>query len=274
MSEHEPTVTPEMRLAPERMSPDWRRLEVASHRFEHPIANGIAAALAEHREVDHDTARCIAHALGRALGRESALAEFGRTGESTYLDLREEYLRLYTDEDATAEVKELIDWFGTYLIDKMGTGSGRTYQNEHLPPKLDRLLVRTTLPTSGRPVTVHVPASLDAAGMEQLIVRLEECDEFFGPAFRAFLALPDVNAAAADLLDSFQENYVGSFNSIDDAVYALSPLEDWEIELGNWADDHSLPADAVHLNIDYVIERTRDVYDFVEEGGMLYAFNK
>ena len=83
-------------------------------------------------------------------------------------------------EDATAEVKELIDWFGTYLIDKMGTGSGRTYQNEHLPPKLDRLLVRTTLTTSGRPVTVHVPASLDAAGMEQLIVRLEECDEFFG----------------------------------------------------------------------------------------------
>ncbi len=45
----------------------------------------------------------------------------------------------------------------------MGTGSGRTYQNEHLPPKLDRLLVRTTLTTSGRPVTAHVPASLDAA---------------------------------------------------------------------------------------------------------------
>ena len=82
----------------------------------------------------------------------------------------------------------------------MGTGSGRTYQNEHLPPKLDRLLVRTTLTTSGTPVTVYVPASLDAGGMEQLIVRLEECDEFFGPAFRAFLSLPDVNAAAADLL--------------------------------------------------------------------------
>ena len=86
MSEYEPTVTPEVRLTPERTSPDWRRLEVASHRFEHRIANGIAAALAEHREVDHDTARYIAHALGRAFGRESALAEFGRTGESTYLD--------------------------------------------------------------------------------------------------------------------------------------------------------------------------------------------
>lgn len=169
MSEHEPSTTPEIHPAPERVSPDWRRLEVAARRFAQPITDGVAAALAEHREVDHDTARCIAHALGRALGRDSALAEFGRTGESTYLDLREEYLRLYTDDAATAEVKELIDWFGTYLIDKMGTGSARTFQNEHLPPKLDHILVRTALTTSGKPITVHVPGSLAAADMEQLI---------------------------------------------------------------------------------------------------------
>lgn len=64
MSEREPTVTPKARLARDRRSPDWRRLEVASGRFERPVANGIAAALAEHREVFHGTARCIAHTIG------------------------------------------------------------------------------------------------------------------------------------------------------------------------------------------------------------------
>lgn len=274
MMDQEPLQAAEAREAPMRKSPDWRRLEVAAGRFAGLITDGITQAQANHTEISMDTARCIAHVLGRAYGRESHLAEFGRTGEATYLDLREEYLRLYNDDNAEPAVKELIDWFGTALIDQMGTAYSGRNPNENTPPKLDRILVRTTLTTSGRPATVHVPASFTAADMEQLIVRLEECDEFFGPAFRAFLTLPDVNAGAVDVLDNFQDNYVGSFNDIDEAVYALSPLEDWEIELGNWADDHGLPADAVELNAEYVIEQTRDAYDLIDVGGMIYAFNK
>ncbi|MFT2536357.1 hypothetical protein ACMWQD_28680, partial [Escherichia coli] len=76
MNEYEPHLTPDIREAPERASPDWRRLEVASGRFAEPIANRITHALAEESEIDNGTARCIAHVLGRAYGRESALADF------------------------------------------------------------------------------------------------------------------------------------------------------------------------------------------------------
>lgn len=145
MSEHEPHMTPESRPAPERASPDWRRLIVARDRFLTPIADGIAQATAERQEIDEGTARCIAHALGRAYGPGSALATFGRTGEGNYLSLRDEYLDLYGDEQADAVTKEMIDWLGTYLVQRENTGSGRRFMNEHLPPKLDQLLVRTSV---------------------------------------------------------------------------------------------------------------------------------
>src|SRR5690554_4464710 len=68
------------RPAPERESPDWRRLEVAAHRFGDRIAEGLSRAAEHDTDVDDGTARMIAHVLGRAFGRESALADYGRTG--------------------------------------------------------------------------------------------------------------------------------------------------------------------------------------------------
>lgn len=79
MNEHEP------RPAADTESPDWRRLEVALGRFGTLISDGINTALANQTEVDDATARCIAHVLGRAYGRDSALADYGRTGEGQYL---------------------------------------------------------------------------------------------------------------------------------------------------------------------------------------------
>ncbi|HEY5319482.1 MAG TPA: hypothetical protein VIJ76_01260, partial [Galbitalea sp.] len=73
-------------------------MERTARRFLSRIIEGITTAQTERREIDFMTARMIAHALGRALGRASALADFGRTGEGTYEALREEYLGLYTEE--------------------------------------------------------------------------------------------------------------------------------------------------------------------------------
>ncbi|MCC4267325.1 hypothetical protein [Microbacterium schleiferi] len=272
MTEHEPTPIVETRLAPERTTPDWRRLEVVARRFEQPLQEGIARALANKTEIDEGTARCIAHTLGRALGPESRLAAFARDGEGSYFDLRDEYLDLYNAEEATPKVKELINWLGTYLVAAENRGSGVRPRDAAQPPSLDRILVRTRVTTSGHPTTIYVPGTLNSKDIETLVGGLEECAEFFGAAFRAYLSLPDVNAADNDLLDTFNENYAGSFDSYEDAAHFLSPLEDWEIELANWADDHGLPPDAVELHVDYVIQQTREAYDLIEEGGRLHAF--
>ena len=105
MSEHEPHITPEARLAPERASPDWRRLIVARDRFLTPIADGIAQATAESEEIDGGTARCIAHALGRAYGPGSA-----RHGNAHDPD---EWIRLDDVLEAIETiVLTVIDWCG------------------------------------------------------------------------------------------------------------------------------------------------------------------
>ena len=97
MNEHELQRAPEARVAGDRTIPDFRRLEVTTRRFAQYIVDGIATAQAERHEISTETARCIAHVLGRAYGRESALADFGRNGEGQYLTLRDEYLDLYGD---------------------------------------------------------------------------------------------------------------------------------------------------------------------------------
>lgn len=273
MSEREPNLTPEPRDAPERASPDWRRLDVAAARFGDRIAGGITAALTAHTEIDDTTARCIAHVLGRAYGRTSALADFGRTGDGQYLTLRDEYLDLY-DPDASADVKEWIDWLGTYLVQREHTGTGRQYMNEHLPPKLEQLLVRTRLRVSGEHFIVNVPASWDSGDTDQLIETLTELRLPEDAALQAFLALPDVSAGTPDIMASFHEAFAGTYQSEEDALRALSPLEEWENSLADWCIDNGVDYDALDWNYAPLMERLRGLYDVVEQEGQIHAFIK
>ncbi|WP_375383998.1 hypothetical protein [uncultured Microbacterium sp.] len=274
MSEYQPHTAPEARPANKRQTPDWRRLEVAQGRFARMISDGIAQATAEHTEVDDDTARCIAHVLGRAHGRESALADFGRTGDGQYLNLRDEYLMLYTDERADAITKELIDWFGTYLVQRENTGTGRQFMNEHLPPKLDLLLVRTRVRVGGQHFVVNVPASWDSGEVDGLIELLSDLQLPEDHALQAFLSLPDVSVGTDDLMESFHEAFAGAFNSEEDALRALSPLEDWETSLVDWCIDQGLEYDALDWNYAPLMARLRDIYDVVEREEVLYVFVK
>ncbi len=125
MSEHEP------RPVQDSEEVDWRRLHVASARFSEYITEGIARAMANKTEIDDGTARCIAHVLGRAHGRQSALAAFGRTGEGDYPSLRDEYLTLYNAPTIAAHTKELIDWLGTYLVQRDGRGNRHGERGEN-----------------------------------------------------------------------------------------------------------------------------------------------
>ncbi|GMM97590.1 hypothetical protein [Microbacterium sp.] len=274
MSEHEPHMTPEGRPAPERASPDWRRLVVARDRSLTPIADGIAQAIAEREEIDEGTARCIAHALGRAYGPGSALATFGRTGEGNYLSLRDEYLDLYGDERADAVTKEMIDWLGTYLVQRENTGSGRRFMNEHLPPKLDQLLVRTSVRVGDGRFIVNVPASWHSGHEDELVELLTTLQLDQDEALQAFLALPDVSVGTDDIMESFHEAFAGTYQTEEAALRALSPLEDWETSLADWCIDHGLELEALEWNCEPLMARLRDVYDVVEGKGVLHVFNK
>lgn len=274
MNEHEPTLTSEVREAPERASPDWRRLEVAAGRYSAWITDGITSALAESREIDHDTARCIAHVLGRAYGRDSALADFGRTGVRQYLTLRDEYLNLYGDEHADAITKEMIDWLGTYLVQRENTGTGRRFMNEHQPPKLDQLLVRTSVRIGDGRFIVNVPASWQSGDENALVQLLTTLQLDQDEALQAFLTLPDVSVGVDDIMESFHEAFAGTYQSEESALRALSPLEDWENSLADWCIDHGVDFDALDWNFAPLMDRLRDLYDLVEQEGRIHAFIK
>ncbi|MFT4259478.1 hypothetical protein [Microbacterium sp.] len=270
MSEYEPRPRP----AREGDGPDLRRLEVARGRFHQYLDNGIARALETQSEIDKPTARCIAHVLGRALGPESLLAEYGRTGEGQYLDLREEYLDLYTDEHITAESKQLIDWFGTFLIQREKLGSGRQFMNEHLPPKLEQVLVRTGITVHGQYITVHIPGCYGDEAIEDLRATLTDLQLPEDEALQAFLALPDVSAMSGDIMESFHESFAGSFHTEEDALRALSPLVEWEGSLADWQIDNAVDPESLEWNYAPLLERLAEVYDLVPWKGALHAFIK
>jgi hypothetical protein len=270
MSEYEPRPQP----AREGDSPDFRRLDVARGRFSHYLDDGIARALATQSEIDKGTARCIAHVLGRALGRESLLAEYGRTGEGQYLDLREEYLDLYTDERIDTETKQLIDWFGTFLIQREKLGSGREFMNEHLPPKLEQVLVRTDVTVAGEHFAVHIPGSCGDEAIADLRATLADLQLPEDEALQAFLSLPDVNAMSGDIMESFHETFAGSFHTEEDALRALSPLVEWEGSLADWQIDNAVDAESLEWNYAPLLERLREIYDLVQWKGYIHAFVK
>lgn len=274
MTEHEQHITPETRPARELGSPDWRRLEVTQNRFKTSISDGIAEAHTNGTEIDDATARCIAHVLGRAYGRESALADFGRTGDGDYLTLRDQYLDLYASEDADPSTKELIDWFGTYLVQRENTGTGRTFMNEHFAPKLDQLLVRTRVRVGGRSYLVNIPASWHSGHEDELVELLTTLQLPEDPALQAFLSLPDVSAGTDDIMESFHEAFAGTYYNEEDALRALSPLEEWENSLADWCIDHGIDFDVLEWNYAPLMERLRGIYDVVEAEEVLHVFIK
>lgn len=270
MSEVEP------RPAQERDGPDFRRLAVTRRRFADFIDPGIAKALNAQSDIDAPTAKCIAHALGRGLGRASRLSEFARSNEGNFEEMREEYLALYKSEEATADTKQLIDWFGAYLINKEGRGSGRRFMNEYLAPKLDQILVADAVTVRGEPFVVHVPGTTGAQELRELSETLSELNLDQDEALQAFLYLYDVDASSDHLMEAFGDLYAGSFHEPEEALRALSPIGDWEDSLVEWQVDNGIDEAAMEWNwvTRVLLERLKDVYDVVERKGVMHVFNK
>lgn len=274
MNEHETGRAPDVRPASERELPDRRRLDVARNRFVDRIAEGIDQAAIAHTEISDGTARCIAHVLGRAYGRESALADFGRTGEGEYPVLRDEYLGLYNDPEAPLEVKEWINWLGTYLVEHENLGSGRQHTNEYRPPRLDQLLVQTELAINEVVQLVHLPASLRSEEIAALSDGLARIGLDEDEAMQAFLSLPDVNAATPDLVRAFHNSYVGTFDFPEDAGRELTELDSLELALHEATESRALPDGVVLIDYSIIDDHVRSAYDLVEWKGRTHVFNK
>lgn len=274
MNQHERQPTPEARPASEGEAPDLRRLEVAANRFGPRIAEGIQLARDSRREITPEIARCIGHVLGRAFGRDSQLAEYGRAGEGTSITLRDEYLALYTNPDVHPAIKEWIDWFGTHLIEREGRAETRWARNKYLPPKLDRTLVATALRIEDDTFNAYIPATLDTDAIGALVDDLRNLSIPQDPALQAFLRLPDVDASAPMLMESFHENFVGEYAFVEDAGRELCELDGLEEVIEEALESRNLPDSAITIDYGLIHEHLLEVYDLVEWKGRVYVFNK
>ena len=264
MNEHEPTP---MTFGPERM-------QRAANRYRDWITEGLTAAQTEHREIDLMTARLIAHTLSRSTGRTSALGDFGRVGEGDYEALRDEYLPLYTDPTTPIAVREWIDWFGTYLIARDNLDPSMGHLDVGLPPKLERLLVRTDIKVEGEPFTVHVAANHPRADIDELESTLEDLGITGDEALQAFLTLPDVDALDPGLATSYTENHIGTFYRFEDAIDNLLEVDEWAKDITDYANERGFVIDGLTPDYDALTERAEDAYDLVEWKGKTHAFYK
>lgn len=260
--------------APDRETPDWRRFEVAARRFGELIASGIAEAMERKRDISSDTARCIAHVLGRSLGRESALADFARTGESDYETLREEYLSLHNHEEVSASTQELIDWLGTHLIRQQHPDAKRTTYAETYPPRLDNILVPTGIEAGDWRLHVNVPGIYSTKDIQELTETLAELAVDKDAALRAYLSLPDTNAMSGDIMQDFHDCYLGVFATVEEAIHELAEVDERERDVFTYAGDRQLVIEQMNPDYEALREEVTDAFDLVEEEGRVYVFHK
>ncbi|QZY52873.1 hypothetical protein [Leucobacter tenebrionis] len=255
-------------------TPDWRRYEVAARRFGELIASGIAEAMEQKRDVDQGTARCIAHVLGRGLGRESALANFARTGEGNYEALREEYLSLHNHEEVNASTQELIDWLGVHLIRQKHPDAKSVLYVEAYPPRLDNILVPTGVEVGDWYLRVNVPGIYGAKDIQELTETLGELAVDRDVALRAYLSLPDTNAMSGDIMEDFHDCYLGVFTTFEEAIHELTEVDERERDVFTYAEDRQLVIEQMNPDYEALREEVADAFDLVEEEGRVYVFHK
>ncbi len=196
--------------------------------------------------------------------------------EGTFADVREELLSIYNHPEVTADARLLVDWLGTYLIEKDGRGSGRRFMNEYLPPKLEQILVSDVVTVRDQHFTVHVPGTCGATGLAELAGTLTDLDLDKDEALQAFLSLHDVNALSGNIMESFESSFIGSYYSEEQVVRGLTPIEDWENSLGDWQVDNGVDDDAIEWSWNYraLFERVTDICEVVLWNGAFHAFVK
>jgi hypothetical protein len=94
-----------------------------------------------------------------------------------------------------------------------------------------------------------------------------------GMAFRAYLYLPDTDPHASDLVQKFQEHYVGSFGSREELLEGLTDLRAVRDAVRETARQWSYEM-FVEINLDQLEYVVREAWDISEVEGRRYVFRK
>ena len=237
---------------------------------EYLILDGIERARRDKRDIDPMTARLIASLLTES--PDSALSRFSVTGQGRNRELRVEYLPIYHDPGTAGTAIEAIDWLGAHLVDKENT-EPRRIQRPPGSPKLRNLLWQTEVQGDGAPLHVNVRADIPNEQADQLADALQPKLDNHGTAFRAFLLLPDVDATAANIEESYLESFQGEFASREQLIRAFTEIDEFATQLTEIRERY-LGGDFVHVDMDGLWVQLNEVWDIVLLDGTYYVFNQ
>jgi hypothetical protein len=240
------------------------------------IADEMQRALERNQPIGKAGAMAIARHLVHRYGAAThpALQQYVTTGYTPNSVVRGEYLALIANDDVTADDKELAAWLGDSIID------AETYVDNPRPripgaPNLSQILWSTTIGDTKDEFDLWVRAGITEEGIAELPQRLHPYVSRYGMAFKAFLSLPDVDAASENLEESFNETYVGSFPL--DRTQVLEQTTDYAemVEAVRKAAADYAYQDAVTVDIDTAWQLVAEnLYDLVEAYGQFHVFHK
>lgn len=212
----------------------------ALEKVSHYLQEAFRAADTRGEAISGDDARAIAALLAPLLGSDAELARFADTGEGDHHQLLLECLTLTGRPTVTPEIRD--SWI----------------------PRFEQYLARNPRGPGPEPASTDTEplTGLPAEGISE-----------HGDAFRAYLALDDVDPGRDDLLQTFSEFYIGAFASMDELLDDLTEIKAWEHAIaelaGQWGIDDLVSLD--HSKVEHVARLT---WDIVELNGHYFVFAK
>jgi hypothetical protein len=211
------------------------------------IGDAFVEAEASGGELPEWGARAIARSLADLHGESAAaLHEFAVSGNGNLEAISREAMPIYNQPDCSPWARKQLDYLLTFLLNR-----GKAAD------------------TAPAPLAESAPGTADEILSPQAIEGINQ----LGDAFRAFLELPDVDQNDPNLIDNFQQFYVGRFANIEHLLDSLTEIALWEREINMLAERHGIPGD-ITLDLAAIEEHARDAWDIVTYRGALYAFDK
>jgi hypothetical protein len=232
---------PDMKTSPEAFGAHLRQVFAEADARGEPIAQADA--------------RSLAMLLSIFLDPDSELARFADTGDANPAQLYQEcqLVRQLTEHvPGAAAWTERLEQHLASRADLGRQQPAEPYDGDHQAP----------LPTAkpdGDHVEPDTAATVGLPDTPQIRQGLLE----HGDAFRAYLQLPDIDSDREDILQGFDDFYIGSYDSLDALVTDLGKDIFSSAELAQLAREGMTHEDMAHAS-----------WDIVEIDGTLYIFTK
>ncbi|MEP9385219.1 hypothetical protein [Nocardioides sp. KR10-350] len=231
--EHRFTGPPAERLNPGEL--DFTGATPTYRALRETVEEAIEAAKRHGGEISNIGARAIARYLADYLGDQgTALHHFAVTANADFGPMSDELARVFSDRSLSVEAAEWANWLGTYIVRRAEELRGPSPAN-----------------------------SITGQYRQETLDAIRE----LGPAFAAFLRLPDITEDNAR--DLFHESYVTSFADPSQLIADTIESLDLEQALADSDVDYFASIDPAK-----VLRLAREAYDVVAYQGRFYLFNK